>query len=97
MKGAYKQERYQLFTQPDSDRLRGFKPEEERFRLYVRTFYSEDNEAHAQTAQTSWTFKARLKWGPGQPDLVSGNHSAEGIWNGMGFKVPSRLSHSTIL
>lgn len=38
MNGACKQERHQLFTQPDSDRTRknGFKLNEGKFRLYIR-------------------------------------------------------------
>lgn len=39
-------------------------------------------------------FKAGLN---GQPDLMSGNQNTGGGWNWMGFKVPSKLSHSMTL
>jgi len=38
----------------------------------------------------------QVRWGLRQPDLVSGNPAHGSGWNWMGYKVPSKPSHSAI-
>ena len=50
-------------------------------------FYSEDGEALAQAAQKGCQFcipggiQGRVRWDPGQTDLVGGNQPTAGGWN----------------
>ena len=73
LKGNYEREGDQPFTQIDSDRTRkkGFNQEKGSFRLVnKRKFFTPCDEALTQAAQKICD---QVGWGPGQPDLVSGN------------------------
>ena len=82
-RGAYKQEKHQLFIWTDSDRTRriGFKLKEQRSRLDGRgeMFYSEGGEVLEQTAWRSCGcpipggIQGQVGWGPGKPELVADN------------------------
>ena len=59
--------------------MNGIKLKERTLRCYVEIFYSEDGEAQAQAAHRSCgcpipgVAQVLVGWGPGQPDLVTGN------------------------
>ena len=93
IKGAYKQEGDQFFTQADSDRERGMVLNfslkgrgEERLRLDVgKLLYSESGDALAQAAQRSCgcpipgSLEDQAGWAPEQPDLLGGNQPTAGV------------------
>ena len=105
LKGAYRQEREQLFTQCDSDRTwgNGFKLKKGKFRFEFR------NKFFSMRAARSWHCcpeklwcpipggaQGQAGWGPGQPELVWGNQLIASYRNWMGFMVPSNPSHSVV-
>ena len=112
VKGAYKQERSQLFERVDNSRTTGnvCKLKEGRFRLDVRgKFFTRRvvrcwNRLPREGVDVTVPggVQGQVGWGPGQPGLVlnvevGGPACSRGVGDWVGFDVPPNLRHSMIL
>lgn len=107
--GFIKKEGKCLFTWTDNDRTRGgwLQLKEERFRSEFRNkFFTQrvvrqcnklPKEAVHVPSLIPGCVQGQVRWGPGQPDLVSGTLEMVWCWNWMVSKVSSNPNHSVIV